>query len=225
MSGVQSRGEKKLQTLKEGEGRGGRLVPCHDSAVNVKIYEPPSEELQCHIDVPYPLQRPRRHGQRRLPLPLTRNWSPDWHEEKQLPSPRTLSPGWREEKTLADSDTLPARWRDDAQPAKEDARDINLGQPTSKGVKPHSQRPAERHQKGPKGGDDEEEEESESSSENSETVLERSPMNSDEGKNKSDRRNRALSWYFDAIDHEGAWSADEDGYVHVPGGSPRGRRS
>ncbi len=75
---------------------------------------------------------------------------------------------------------------------------------------------------GPKGGVDEEEEESGSSSESS---PERSLTDSDEGKNKPDRQNRALSCYFDAIDHEGAWSADEDGYVHVPGGSPRGWRS
>lgn len=43
----------------------------------------------------------------------------------------------------------------------------------------------------------------------------------EKGECKPDDRNLSWSDSFDVIEHEASGSGDEDGYVHVPHGSPR----
>ncbi|KAF6237342.1 hypothetical protein HO173_004232 [Letharia columbiana] len=234
MSWAQPRGGKEGRRQRGGEG----LDSYCDCAMDRKIFRPSGGDLERRIDVPHRSELPPRtrpgyclHGQQKLPLPPPQDSSLDWQEERRLPPrpnsspgwqekcrlppPRRWSPGWYEERPLADSDTLPRHWRD-AQLAKRDTRGTNQGQPTSKGARVHFQRPAECSQRTPE--DEEEEEESGSSPGNS---LRGSVAHIEEGE-KSDDRDPGISDYFDMIEHEGAGSGDEDDYVYVPDGSPRG---
>ena len=193
------------------------------------------------IDQTSPPRNPSTDWQEERRLPPQRRSSPGWEEERRLPPQRRSSPvwqdvrdlpqlqnfsrGWREERPLADSDTLPARLRN-YQPAKTETRDYDQGQPRDKGVKVHFSRPDDRRQITPEEDDDEEEEE-ESSSSSASSLGESIAVI-----RKPDNRNHPMSYSFGLLEHEGAGSGDEDGFVHVSRrlrrgtsrGSPHGRR-
>ena len=216
--------------------RGGIATSCYEVMTNPKTYRPFGEGAERRTDVAHERAMIHYlHGEQKLPLPPRRNWSPGWEDrrqppsrrnpspgwekKKQLPSRRSSSPGWHDERPLADSDTLPARWQNELLPAKQRTREeINHRQPTGKGPKAHFQRSVERRQKTPEDSDDEEEE-----------ALGSSPHNSVGGSltivEKYERQpefsNRELSHSFDVIEDEWAGTGDEDGYVHIPQGSPR----
>ena len=220
MSRVQPRDKRGTR-----EPKGGRFVSCLGLATDPKTYQPSGERAERHIDVPHrlamsPETRPRyyMHGQRKLPLPPQRIWSPGWEEERQQLSRRDPSPGWYEENPLAAWETTSARWQDDVPPAKREMRDINQEQPTSKGARVHFQRPAEGHQRSPEEDDDEDLSGllTDDSLEGSLTIVEKN-------ESRFEDRTCALSHSFDMIDDESAGSADDDGYVYVPRRSPHVR--
>lgn len=148
--------------------------------------------------------------QQMSPRPPARNSSLGWEEERPLPPHRGSSSRWQEEEPLSGLGTLSSRPQP-YQPAQREARDANQGQ--RHGAKVRLQTPVGRRQRTPQ----EDEDESGSSRSNSlsgSTVIVEPDDSNSQG---SDR--------FEEIKHDvyesTSGSADEDGYVHVPG---RGRR-
>ena len=134
-----------------------------------------------------------------------------WEEERPLPPHRESSSRWQEAKPLTGLGILPSRSQP-CQPAHREAWDALHGQ--RHGAKVGLQTPFTRRQRSPEEDDEDESGSSRSSSLSGSTLIAESDDRSSQG---SDR--------FEVIEHDvferTSGSADEDGYVHLPGSDRR----
>lgn len=79
----------------------------------------------------------------------------------------------------------------------------------------HFSKPAERPQRTPEEEEEDDDDEDEESGSSSASSIGGSVAIVESGESKPDDQSRAMSYYFDCIEHEGAESGDEDGFVHV----------